>query len=528
MSRWHHLAFVGTTAPALLVGCNVGPRYVRPPAPEPDTYKEASPTAYSDMPAGTWQPARPQDGALKGHWWELFNEPELDSLEQQLNINNQNIAQYFQNYMAARAQVSEVRAQYFPTVTTTPAYTTAHAGATAAQVAVGGAAANAASGASSGSGSSGTTGSSSSSGENLREISLPLDASWAPDLWGRVRNTVREYRSAAQVSAADLENERLTEQASLAEYYFELRGQDALQALYDSTIRADSQSLALTQSLAETGIESEEDVAEAQVTLENAEATGVGIATNRALYEHAIATLTGQPASTFSMPVRSLSTPVPAIPIGVPSELLQRRPDIAAAERTMAEANALIGVETAAYYPTLSLTGTTGFQSSVLSKLFAVPAFFWSLGASASETIFEGGLRHATVAQYTANYRADVAAYRETVLTGFQQVEDYVATLRVTSNQIARQDAAVAAARHYLALALDRYQTGLDPYLDVITAQTTLLSDQQTDVTLRVNEMMAAVELIQALGGGWDVSQLQLSATATSAPASDSSSMTRP
>jgi NodT family efflux transporter outer membrane factor (OMF) lipoprotein len=519
MARWRSLAAAGAIGLMPLVGCNVGPRYVRPEVPAPEAYREASPTAYSDMPPGTWQPARPQDGVLKGRWWEMFNESELDSLEEQLNIDNQNIAEYYQNYVAARAQVREAQAQFFPTVTAAPAYTDAHAGKSAAQVAVG--STTGSSSAASGSGTS--TGA--SSGGNFSEISAPLEASWAPDLWGKIRNTVREYRSAAQVSAADLENERLVEQASLAEFYFELRGQDALQALYDSTVRADSQSLALTQSLAETGIESEEDVAEAEVTLRNAEATGIGIATNRALYQHAIATLIGQPASSFAMPVRSLSTPVPAIPLGVPSELLQRRPDIAAAERAMDEANAVIGVEEAAYYPTLNLTGTAGFQSSVLSKLFAVPAFFWSLGASASEAIFEGGLRHATVVQYTANYRADVAAYRETVLTAFQQVEDYVATLRVTSNQIARQDAAVDAARHYLALALDRYQTGVDPYLNVITAQTTLLADQQTDVTLRVNEMIASVELIQALGGGWDVSQLS---TAERPAGIDSSSMTRP
>ncbi len=524
MARWHHFACAGTIGLVSLVACNVGPRYVRPQAPAPEAFKESSPAAYSDLPPGTWQPAQPQDGALKGDWWAMFNEPELDALEVQLNINNQNIAQYFQNYMAARAQVGEAQSQFFPTVTAAPAYTTAHAGKSAAQVAVGGASGS--STGSSGSGTSTTPASTTSAGGNFSEISLPLEASWAPDLWGRIRNTVHEYQYAAQVSAADLENERLVEQASLAEYYFELRGQDALQSLYDSTIRADSQSLALTQSLAETGIESEEDVAEAQVTMQNAEATGVGIATNRALYEHAIATLIGRPASAFSMPIRSLSTPVPAIPLGVPSELLERRPDIAAAERTMAEANAVIGVEKAAFYPTLNLSGSTGFQSSVLSKLFAVPAFFWSLGASASEALFEGGLRRATVAQYTANYRADVAGYRQTVLTAFQQVEDYVATLRVTSNQIARQDAAVDAARRYEALALDRYQTGLDPYLNVITAQTTLLSDQQTDVTLRVNEMMAAVQLIQALGGGWDASQL--SSAPTPPGGSNPSGTTRP
>ena len=246
------------------------------------------------------------------------------------------------------------------------------------------------------------------------------------------------------------------------------------------------------------------------MTLENAEATAVGVATNRAVYEHAIATLIGKPASEFSMPVKLLSTPVPPIPVGVPSQLLQRRPDIAAAERAMAQANALIGVEKAAYYPTLNLTGSGGVQSPAIAQLFSVPALFWSVGASASETIFDGGLRKATTAQYTANYNADVAAYKQTVLTAFQQAEDGMATLRVTSQQIMKQDAAVRSAQRYVDIATARYQTGLDPYLNVITAQMILLSDQQTLITLRVSEMAAAVQLIQALGGGWTVAQLPL------------------
>jgi NodT family efflux transporter outer membrane factor (OMF) lipoprotein len=313
-----------------------------------------------------------------------------------------------------------------------------------------------------------------------------------------------------------LENERLTEQAGLAEYYFELRGQDALQDLYNRTVEADRQSLELTRGLLETGIDDQEAVAQAKVTLENAEAAGIGIAVNRALYEHAIATLIGKPASSFSMPVKNLETPVPAIPVGIPSQLLQRRPDIAAAERTMAEANALIGVEKAAYYPTLSLTGSGGPQSSAIGTLFSLPALFWSLGASASQTIFDAGLRNATVAQYTATYNADVAGYKQTVLTAFQQVEDYIATLRVLSREIAKQDSAVQSAQQYLDIAMSRYQTGLDPYLDVITAQTTLLSDQQSLTTLRVSEMTAAVQLIQALGGGWDSKSLPTPAQVTS------------
>ena len=477
----------------LLSGCTVGPKYHAPAVAAPPAYKESSPAAYSSALPGTWQPAQPQDSVLKGKWWETFNEPELNALEDQLNINNQNIAQYFENFMAARAQVREAHASYFPTVTTVPSYSRTRIPSTLGN---GGAGA-------------GTGGSSSGKAASTNtELALPFDVSWEPDLWGRIRSTVHEFQYAAQVSAADLENERLTEQAALAVYFFQLRGQDALQDLYNRTIEADRKALELTRVLVETGIDSPEAVAQAEVTLRNAEEVGTGIATNRALYEHAMATLIGKPASEFSMPVKMLTTPMPAIPVGVPSQLLQRRPDIAAAERTMAEANAIIGIGKAAYYPTLNLTGGGGLESSAISTFFSGPAMFWSLGASASQTIFDAGLRRATVAQYTATYNADVAAYKQTVLTGFQQVEDYIATLRVLSQQISRQDAAVEAAHRYLDIATARYKTGLDPYLDVITAQNTLLSDQQTQVTLRVSQRMAAVQLIQALGGGWDVSQL--------------------
>jgi NodT family efflux transporter outer membrane factor (OMF) lipoprotein len=492
----------------LLTGCNVGPKYTSPVTPAPPAFKESSPAAYSAAPPGSWKPAEPQDAVLKGKWWEMFNEPELNSLEDQLDINNQNIAQYFQNFMAARSQVSEARSQYFPTVTVNPALTKGGTAAPSSAAAVS---------STTGTGTGTTTGVTPSTAvTGYSTIALPIDVSWEPDLWGRVRNTVRQYQYAAQVSAADLENERLTEQADLAEYYFQLRGQDALQDVYNRMIEVDKQSLDLTRALYETGIDNQVAVDQAQVTLENAQEAATGIATNRAIYEHAIAMLIGKPASSFSMPIKNLTTPLPAIPVGIPSELLQRRPDIAAAERTMAEANALIGVEKAAYYPTLSLTGSGGLEAAPIGKLFSLAALFWSLGASASETIFDAGLRKATMAQYTAQYNADVAAYKQTVLTAFQQVEDYIATLRVTSEQIERQQAAINSSEKYVTHEMSRYQTGLDPYLDVVTAQLTLLSNQQTEVTLRVNEMTAAVELVQALGGGWNATELPTPAHVTS------------
>ena len=501
------LAAAVATTVAALAGC-VGPAYVKPKVDTPTAFKESSPDAYATADKGAWQPAQPQDAVLKGKWWEVFNEPELNALEEQLNINNQNIAQFFQNFVAARWQVSIARSQYYPTVTTSPSATRTHSSrelASGSSTSTGGTTTGGTTTTGTSTGGSSVSG---TSGSTFNVFEMPFDVSWEPDLWGRVRNTVREAKYAAQVSAADLENERLTEQASLAQFYFELRGQDALQDLYNKTIDAQKQSLDLTKVLVETGIDSPEDVAQAEVTLANTEATAVGVATNRAIYEHAIATLIGKPASDFSMPVKSLSTNVPQVPVDIPSKLLERRPDVAAAERTMAEANALIGVETAAYYPTLDLTAAGGWEAAALKNLFTAPARFWSLGASASETIFDGGLRHATIRQYTAQFNADAAAYRQTVLTSFQQVEDYLASVRVLSQQVERQRAAVAAAQRFLDIATTRYHTGIDPYLNVITAQTTLLSDQQTEVTLRVNELTAAVQLIQALGGGWDNTQL--------------------
>jgi NodT family efflux transporter outer membrane factor (OMF) lipoprotein len=508
-----YVVWAAASTALLLSGCRVGPKYVSPTAATaaaaPAAYKEAAPaaaqangqtTAQTGLktapPPGAWQPAQPQDAMLKGKWWEIFNEPELNALEEQLDINNQNIKQYFQNFMASRAIVAEARSGLYPTLTGGAGYSRSRSPSTLR-----------------------STTTATSSATTASTMQLPFDVSWEPDLWGKVRNSILADQNAAQVSAAVLENERLTEQAALAEYYFELRGQDALQDLYNQTIAADQKSLDLTKTLFETGIDSDESVAQAEVTLENAQEVATGIAINRAIYEHAIATLTGKPASSFSMPVKPLTTKAPPIPIGVPSQLLQRRPDVAASERTMAEANALIGVETAAYYPTLPLTGAGGLESAAIKSLFTTPAFFWSLGASASETIFDGGLRRATVAQYRAQYNADAAAYQQTVLTAFEQVEDSLATLRVTSQQIVQQDVAVKSAQRYVDLAQTRYELGVDPYLNVISAQTTLLNDQQTAVSLHISAMTAAVQLVQALGGGWDTTQLPTANGVTGAAA---------
>jgi NodT family efflux transporter outer membrane factor (OMF) lipoprotein len=329
-----------------------------------------------------------------------------------------------------------------------------------------------------------------------------------PDLWGRVRNTVKSNVAAAQVSAADLENTRLTMHAEVAADYFNLRTEDALKQLLDSTVVAYEESLRLTNVLYQTGIDSDESVAQAETQLETTEAqdTNVGIA--RAQFEHAIAVLVGQPASTFSAAVQPLNGTPPPIPFGVPSQLLERRPDIAASERSVAEANAQIGVATAAYYPNLTLSGSAGFESTSIVEWFNWSSRVWAVGASLAETVFDAGLRKATVQQYRAAYDQTVANYRQTVLTAFQQVEDNLSALRILSLEIQQQDTAVTSATRNLTLATDRYRLGIDPYLNVITAQTTLLTNQQTAVNLREQQMTSSVQLIEALGGGWDTSKL--------------------
>jgi NodT family efflux transporter outer membrane factor (OMF) lipoprotein len=451
---------------------------------------QAPPAAYKESPtqvpgSDAWKVAQPQDAMLRGNWWEIYGDPELNALEAKLNVDNQNIKQSFENFMAARTLIAQARAQLYPTVSTGPSYTrtqtSGHVGSAAPSAAV---------------------------GKQANLFQLPVDASWAPDLWGRVRNLISEQQFSAQVSAADLENVKLTEQATLALTFFEVRGQDALVAVYTQTVTDDQKALDYTRAQYETGVGDQISVVEAENTLQNAQATLTGLGTARAEYEHAIATLTGTDASTFSIQVKPLNATAPAVPIGVPSQLLERRPDIAASERTMAAANAHIGVVTAAFYPTLTLSAGGGFESSVFGHLLDWSSRFWSVGPSVSETIFDAGLRRATVNQYIDVYNGDVASYRQTVLTAFQQVEDYLAAERILSDQLRQQQAAADSAQRFVDLETARYQTGIDPYIDVVTAQTTLLSDQQQLANLHTQVMTSSVQLIEALGGGWDSTQL--------------------
>ena len=484
----------------MISGCVVGPKYHAPVTQAPAAEYKESPTQFKENEG--WTVAQPADAKLRGKWWEIFNDPELNALEEQLDINNQNIKEFFENFMAARAIVREARSQYFPTLTAVPSITHTRSSANL--------------GSNSGSGSGSGSGSNSNLESSL--YTLPLEASWEPDLWGKVRNTVRQAQYAAQVSAADLENERLTEQSSLAEFYFEIRGQDMLQKIFDETVVADQKQYDLTKSLYDLGIDDQIAVVQAETTLRSAQAgqTNVGIA--RAQYEHAIAVLVGKAATSFSIPVKPMTTAPPPIPVGVPSELLERRPDVAAAERTMAEANAAVGIAYAAYYPNLTLTGEGGFQSSSFSHWLSWPSRFFSVGASLSETIYDGGLRRATVQQYVATYNADLASYRQTVLGAFQQVEDALAEVRILSKEVQQQQQAVDAAVVFLKLEQARYDTGIDPYIDVLIAQTTVLGDQQTLNGLQVQEMASAVALVEALGGGWDRSQLPSPSQVTQKP----------
>jgi NodT family efflux transporter outer membrane factor (OMF) lipoprotein len=475
----------GMAVLSLLEGCAVGPKYHRAPVDTPAAYKEMD----------GWKVAQPQDTSLRGKWWEAFGDSQLNSLEDQVNVSNQNIAAAAASFLVARAMVKEARAQLFPTLTVGPGATWEHPSSTLR--------ANAPA-----TGTTGGTGTTQTPVGTFADYILPFDASYQVDLWGKIRSQVKANVYAAQASAADLQNVRLTAQAEVAVDYFQIRAQDAQKQLLDQTVKAFQESLDLTRALYQTGIDSDESVAQAETQLDTAKAQDTNLGILRAQYEHAIAVLVGKPASSFSISVEPLNANPPDIPAGVPSQLLERRPDVAAGERSMAQANALIGVARAAYFPSLTLSASAGLESSSIAKLFTWPSRFFSAGPQMSETLFDGGLRRATMQQYRGNYEETIANYRQDVLTAFQQVEDTLASLRILSQEVQEQDEAVTSAQRNLKIATDRYRLGLDPYLNVITAQTALLSNQQTTVNLKMERMTSSVQLIEALGGGWDASQL--------------------
>ncbi len=459
----------------LLASCAVGPDYVRPKVETPAAYKESE----------GWKQAEPKDHLVRGAWWEIFNNTELNALEGQVNITNQNVAVAEAQFRQAQALVQVARAGYFPTLT---------AGAQATR-----------------SLRSGNLGSSStSSGATINDFLAPLSASWALDVWGRVRRLVEANTASAQASGDLLESVRLLTQAQVAQDYFQLRTLDAQKKLLDETVVAYQTSLKLTQNRYASGVASRADVLQAETLLKSTQAQSIDIGVQRAQLEHAIAVLLGKPASTFSIPVLPLTVLPPAVPVGVPSDLLERRPDVAAAERNMAAANAQIGVAKAAFFPTVTLNGSGGFESSDLSNWLTWPSRFWSLGAGISEAVFEGGLRKAQTAAARAAYDATVASYRQTVLAAFQQVEDNLAALRILEGEADVQQGAVQAARQSVTVALNQYKAGTVNYLTVIVVQAASLNNEITALTIQGRRMAAAVNLIQALGGGWSASELEV------------------
>ncbi len=480
--RFTQFASLAACALALCIsGCDFAPKYQKANVEIPPAYKETE----------GWKVAQPSDAALRGKWWEIFSDTQLNTLEDQVSVSNQNVAASAATFLAARALVKQARAQYFPTIGVAPSITYAR------QPFVN-------------LGSSG--GSSGSSGALLSGLyafyELPFDASWQPDFWGKVKNTVRANIFAAQASAADLENVLLTAQAEVAEDYFQLRAQDAQKKLLDDTVKAYQDSYDIAKQRFDAGLDSDEDVAQAETQLQAAQAEDTDLGILRAQYEHAIAMLIGKPASAFAVAPQPVETAPPNIPVGLPSVLLERRPDIAEAERLMAEMNAQVGVTRAAYYPNITLSASAGLENTSITQWFTWPSRFFSVGPSASETIFDFGARRGAVQQAQANYDHTVANYRETVLTAFQQVEDNIAALRVLTDELKQQDAAVQSADRNLKLADARYRAGIDPYLNVITAQTTLLTNQRTSLNLRQEQMTRSVQLLEALGGGWDSNQL--------------------
>lgn len=488
-------AALGVTS--LLSGCRVGPRY-NPPAPPAATapnYKE-SPVNFQDQEG--WKVASPQDAMIRGKWWEIFNEPELNALEEQLVVNNQSIRASFENFMAARALVAEARSQYWPTINVGASWSRSK--------------------------SSGNLRNSSTAntGQTSTLWSLPASVSWTPDLWGRIRNQVRAQEYAAQASAADLELLKLTQQTALAQYFFEIRGQDKLEQLLNETVQAYQKALDAAQGAYDVGTGDYISVVEAQTTLKSAQASLINVGLLRAQYEHAIATLIGKPATDFSIPVKALLYTPPPIPTGVPSQLAERRPDVAAAERALAQANANIGIGYGAFFPQVTISAGGGFESSTFKHLFDAASRFWSMGPSASQVVFDGGLYRAALHQYQAIYNSDLANYRQAVLTSFQQVEDALSGTRTYSRQIVVQEDAVKAAQQFVDLETERYHLGVDPYVTVVIAQTALLNNSVELNTLRVQEMLSAVQLVEALGGGWDRTQLPTpQQTAAKATASD-------
>ena len=489
----------------LLAGCAVGPDDHRPSAPVPATYKEA---------AG-WKPAAPGDATERGAWWAVFHDPVLDDLEQQAAEANQTLAQAVANYEAARQLARADHATLWPTLSLSGSGQRAKAG--------GGRTSSSVS-----SGTGGTTSVSSSSGKPTNSFSASLGASWTPDFWGRVRRQTEADVATAQASAADLATARLSMQSSLAQDYLDLRIADERIRLRQNAVEAYRRTLAIAENKYKVGIAARSDVISAQAQLDAARAQVIDASVQRAQLEHAIAVLVGKAPGGFTLtPLPVLASTVPSVPAQLPAELLERRPDIASAERAVAAANARVGVQKSAYFPTVSLSADGGYEGSVIRQLFNAPNRFWSVGGNLADTLFDFGRRGAEMAQVRAAYEGSVAGYRSATLRAFQEVEDNLSSLRLLEEEAKVQDAAVTEASDAARIALNEYNAGTVDFTTVVTAQVNELTDRQTALTILQGRLAAAVGLIQAIGGGWSTSDLPASSQVFARDAANSSAPAR-
>jgi NodT family efflux transporter outer membrane factor (OMF) lipoprotein len=498
----------GAALALLGAGCNPAPSYHRPELAPPVGFKEAVPA--DAKPDGGWKLAQPgDDDRLRGPWWEAYGDPLLNSLETQVAASNQSVILAEANYRQARALVQQARAGLFPTISTSPSVTRSRSSAGFS----GGGGGTVAAPTTDGSGQTTTApatsgGTTSSGGLTHTVYSLPVDATYEVDLWHRVRNTEAQNRDAAESSAEDLATAILSMQTDLAQDYFQLRALDEQRRLLDETLQDYRGNLKLVNTLYRQGLASDEDIAQANSQLETSDAQATDLGISRAQLEHAIAVLVGRAPAQFTLAPAPFDPRLPPTPVALPSELLERRPDIASAERQVAAANAGIGIAKAAYYPTLSLSASAGFEALSLQHWFDWPNRFWSVGPALAETLFDGGARKATTAKARAAYDGTVANYRQTVLAAFQAVEDALATLRILDVEGRQQHGAVTAAENTVRLSLVRFKNGIDSYLNVVTAQNAYLTAREGELQVQSRQLTATVTLIKALGGGWDTSQL--------------------
>ncbi len=472
-----------TSATLLLSGCMVGPKYVQPATPMAPAFKEQAPESFRENQE--WQAAQPRDQQIRGNWWSMFGDPQLNALEDQLTASNEDLQVAEARLRAARAAIRFNRSALFPTISTSPSVANERVSAHEPYFPA------------------------SEANNGTGNYTLPFDLSYEVDLWGRVRRTVNASRQEAQATAADLATASLSLHAELAIDYFELRSADAQKRLLDDTVKAYSDALQLTTNRFEGGAAPKSDVAQAQTQLDAARVQDTDISEVRAEYEHAIATLIGEPPSKFSLPpAPQTELRLPVIPVGLPSTLLEQRPDIASDERRVAEANEQIGIARAAYFPTLTISATGGFEGTTVTNWLNWPSRIWAVGPELSETLFDAGRRHATSEAAQANYDGTVATYRQTTLNAFQEVEDNLAALRILEKEADQQHQATASAQESLQLFTNRYEGGVDNYLQVITAQTIALADERNDIDIQRRRIDASVLLVKAAGGGWDESQL--------------------